>query len=290
MKPKPSSKEETIAGSAITWHLWTPPSGTFRATFFFLHGQGDHAQRYQEIAEVFIRQGIAFLSCDLPGHGLSAGKRGHIPSLDLVAEIVESGLSKARELSPHTPTGFGGHSVGGLLALHFLTRPNIKPDFSWVSSPLLNAEQGQPGWKPTILLPLSLFLPAITVSTGVQSEDLQRRPGKKKEVDKGLKSLFHNRISLSWGRQLLTLSREVRTQPEKQPSPLPFLLTQGEEDPICPFSICQTFVEQLNNEQMDFFTFPRSLHEPFSDENQEDFRLKLGKWLDKTLLAPYPSG
>ena len=168
MKSSLQTSELAIpTGISLPAYLWLPQGDPPRACFFFLHGQGDFAERYGEIAQIFNSHRVAFFTCDLPGHGQAPGKRGHIQSPDLIAEVISSGLSFLRKNWPHTPIGFGGHSLGGLSALYHLPKLQPQPDFSWVSSPLLHPESREPAWKPFLLKPLSRFFPALTLSTGV---------------------------------------------------------------------------------------------------------------------------
>jgi len=277
----PSSEIREIAGHKLTWHRWHPATEKpFQSALFFLHGQGDFGERYQEIAEVFLSQGIAFATCDLPGHGSSPGRRGHIPSWKIVEEVALQGLAEARELVPNKPVGLGGHSVGGLLALYLLGELEESPDYSWISSPLLRPEAGQPAWKYQMLKPLSHLLPSCTVSTGV-SADMCRQylPGESAKDHLH----FHNRISLSWGRTLMELAEVVRTQPERLESKMPLLLTQGGKDRICPPEFCKELVDRIQRDDLQLILYPEARHEPFADEGREEVFANLRDWLSKRL-------
>lgn len=276
----PVSEERLIGGYKLTWHRWHPADTDFRSALFFLHGQGDFGERYQEVAEFFLGEGIAFATCDLPGHGRSPGKRGHIPSWELIPEIANAGLQEARELVPGKPVGLGGHSVGGLLALYLLGELEPKPDYSWISSPLLRPEAGQPTWKTKLLRPLSTLLPSFTLSTGVSSELC--REGFEEDCA-GQEHFFHSRISLSWGRTLLELAEVVRTQPERLPPKLPLLLTQGESDRICPPEFCKELVNRLQRENLKLILYPETRHEPFADHCRSQVFADLREWLAKVV-------
>ena len=276
----PSSEERVIAGHQLTWHRWHPEGTEFKGALFFLHGQGDYGERYQEVANFFLSEGIAFAVCDLPGHGRSAGKRGHVPSVDLVQEIAVAGMAEARALVPNKPVGFGGHSAGGLLALYLLGELEDKPDFSWISSPLLKPEAKQAHWKHHLLRPFSQMAPSFILSTGV-SPDMCRTNFEEKE--RKTENQFHSRISLSWGLTLIKIGEIVRTQTERLPSPLPIFLSQGKSDPICPPQYCEELTQRLQRSDLELSLYPDTRHEPFADKHKEQVFADLRDWLRRIL-------
>ena len=276
----PSSEEREVAGRRLIWHRWHPEGTEFKGALFFLHGHGDYGERYQEVAEFFLSEGIAFATCDLPGHGRSAGTRGHIPSWQLVRDVAEAGMAEARALVPGKPVGFGGHSAGGLLALFLLGELEEKPDFSWISSPLLKPIASQPRWKYHVVRAFSYLLPTFNLSLGA-NQNLSRDDFFQKFPH--IEKHFHQRISLSWGRTLVELAEIVATQPERLPSPLPLILTQGKSDPICPHQYCEEFVRRLQREDLSLHLYPDAPHEPFVHHAREQVFADLKKWLHQVV-------
>lgn len=283
----PQSELRQIEGYDLTWHRWHPEGQTFTSAFFLIHGQGDYGQRYQEVAEIFLSENIAFATCDLPGHGLSSGKRGHIPSWQLIKKITELGLTEAKTLVPERPIGLGGHSMGGLLALFLLGELEQLPDYSWISSPLLNPTSEQPTWKYLLGRPLSYLLPDLSISTGVTNE-LCRDDSPEKTAPN--RELFHSQISLNWGRIISELAETVTTNPQRIPSSLPLLLTQGGSDHVCPLEFCQQFAESLSLPKLQFLLYPEARHEPFADNSRENILRDLKSWLNKQMQTETQTG
>ncbi len=54
------------------------PGQHLRAVVILVHGLGEHIQRYTNWAGLFNEAMIGFAGVDLPGHGRSDGRRGHI--------------------------------------------------------------------------------------------------------------------------------------------------------------------------------------------------------------------
>ena len=68
-----------------------------------IHGLGEHSGRYGHVARRLNQAGFAVLAPDLPGHGLSEGKRGHFPSYEAVLALLGQALEEARQRSGAGP-------------------------------------------------------------------------------------------------------------------------------------------------------------------------------------------
>ncbi|MDB4541078.1 lysophospholipase [Akkermansiaceae bacterium] len=140
------SQKITLAGHQLH-RLILKPEGLSQGSLVFFHGQGDFIDRYPSILEIFVENGITCILTDLPGHGQSSAKRGHVPGFDFVDLLLEDSLENLTG-----PFGIAGHSMGGMLAIRALLKNPDRFDYAWISSPLLApARQGSPLMR--ILLP-----------------------------------------------------------------------------------------------------------------------------------------
>ncbi len=76
-----------LNGTSIHFKKWIP-DGEVLGSIVLIHGLGEHIDRYQHVAAYFNQRNIAVYGFDLPGHGRSGGKRGHIDSFMSVYEII----------------------------------------------------------------------------------------------------------------------------------------------------------------------------------------------------------
>src|SRR5690606_25399896 len=60
-----------------------------RAALVVVHGLGEHSGRYAEFGERMAGYGISTFAMDLRGHGLSEGRRGHVPSFDIFLQELD---------------------------------------------------------------------------------------------------------------------------------------------------------------------------------------------------------
>jgi len=108
-----------------------------------VHGIGEHAGRYDRIASRMQENGMAVISMDLRGHGLSPGKRGHCAPRERILADVDVLLQEARIRYPHVPLVLYGHSMGGNIALDYRRRGGMKdePDAYISSAPWIILER-----------------------------------------------------------------------------------------------------------------------------------------------------
>jgi acylglycerol lipase len=113
---------------------WAPP-GPPVAALVLVHGINEHSGRYEHFGGALAARGIDVLAYDLPGHGGSAGRRGHIDRFDVLLDDVEDLLAERRALG--VPVVLFGHSLGGLIAVVYAESERPPPDLLALSAPAL---------------------------------------------------------------------------------------------------------------------------------------------------------
>ena len=93
--------------------------------------------RYDHWAALFNKEGIGFVGVDLPGHGRSDGKRGHIKSYALLEEMIDILLKSCSQTFPGVPIFIYRHSLGGGIVLDYILRRNPEVKGAIVTSPYL---------------------------------------------------------------------------------------------------------------------------------------------------------
>jgi alpha-beta hydrolase superfamily lysophospholipase len=254
------------------------PKSPLKGGLLFFHGQGDFIDRYPPILELFVKAGFQCLLTDLPGHGRSPGKRGHVPGLDFVDALCDQSLEHLKD-----PLVIAGHSMGGLMALRlFLLQPE-RFHAMWVSSPLLGILDRKSPLLAKLLPLLAKLLPKLTIGTGVTSYQCGDYGGQPRREPPETAALYHSRISLSWGLELHQACQYVWREIRKTPPRTPLLVTQGEEDVICPPDVLENLLEKTSVQEAHLELIPGARHEPFSGASREEFLERLHHWIEKTL-------
>ncbi|NOZ92965.1 MAG: alpha/beta hydrolase [Dictyoglomi bacterium] len=202
------------------WKAETP----IGVSVLIIHGLGEHAGRYKSLVKALNDNGIDVYSFDLPGHGKSPGKRGHIASFDALLDYI------GRYLDKIGGTRFVlGHSLGGLIALRAAQEHEEKITGVIASSPAIYIKPVSPLLQKLAMI-LDKFLPTVTLSNQIDASALSRR---KEEVEAYVKDpLVHDRISARlYGEMVRHIDILWKQAPN---SNAPLLLQVGTEDKVVP--------------------------------------------------------
>lgn len=108
------------AGGQIYWQGWVPddePAGIVVIS----HGFAEHSGRYAHVAERLATEGYACYAVDHRGHGQSEGRRGNLNRMSEVCADLGQVIALASERHDGLPLVLLGHSLGGLIALDYVT-------------------------------------------------------------------------------------------------------------------------------------------------------------------------
>lgn len=119
-------------------HMLIPAAPSPRGTILMLHGYASDSSRLSPTAGYFLSRGWVVLLADLPGHGLSTGKRGDVPSFFIYGDMVQR---LVEELLPPLPRPWMalGHSTGGLALLDYCSRSNAPFERLALYAPLVRS-------------------------------------------------------------------------------------------------------------------------------------------------------
>ena len=158
-----------------------------RAVVLIVHGLGEHASRYDHVAQQLMSWGFAVRAYDQRGHGESGGARGGLSSeallLDDLAEVVDD----TRLRAPRLPQAAGanqaekplplillGHSLGGLVVGRFVSLGMRPVDGLVLSSPAL--DPGLSAFQKLLLAVLPVVAPNLRVNNGLNPAYLSHDP------------------------------------------------------------------------------------------------------------------
>ncbi|MFB7595594.1 alpha/beta hydrolase [Streptomyces sp. NPDC056160] len=133
------TREHVLTGTrgALAVHEWPHPRPRFLA--LLVHGYGEHAGRYGEVAGSLGTLGAAVYAPDHQGHGRSAGERVVVEDFEDVVSDLHTVADLARAAHPGLPVVLFGHSMGGLIAARYAQRYGAELTALVLSGPVIGA-------------------------------------------------------------------------------------------------------------------------------------------------------
>jgi alpha-beta hydrolase superfamily lysophospholipase len=246
-----------------------------RGVVLLVHGLGEHAGRYDHVAQHFNGWGFAVRGFDLYGHGESGGPRGGLPSdnrlLDDLADIYDS-------TKKHMPAGCPlillGHSMGGLVAGLFTARAIRPVDALVMSSPSL--DPGLSGFQRFLLAVLPRIAPDLRVSNALDVSKISHDP----DVVSAYKSdkLVHDRISARLAKFIADGAAETMAAAATWKTPT-LLMFAGQDKLVAPDG-SRAFAARAPNNVVTAQCFESLYHEIFNEMDAEPVFETLKAWLD----------
>jgi acylglycerol lipase len=171
------------------------PGENTRGVIIFVHGAGEHIQRYDYWSGLFKEEGIGFAGVDLPGHGRSDGKRGYIKNYFQLGEMIDILLKTSTRTFPGVPLYIYGHSLGGGIVLDYIIRNNPKVKGVIVTSPWLRLSFEPDKGKLLTAGIIKNIIPGLILPSGLVVSHISHD---ETEVEKYKNDpLIHSKISLS---------------------------------------------------------------------------------------------
>lgn len=268
-------------GDNIALQDWPQPEGVApRGVVVIVHGLGEHAGRYDNVARQLNRWGFAVRGYDQYGHGESDGVRGALPSsgrlLDDLTDIVES--TRVR-MAKGLPLVLFGHSMGGLVAAWQVALRKVRVDGLVLSSPLL--DPGLNGVRKLLLSFVPRVAPNLTMGNGVDPDFISHDAG----VVAAYRAdpLVHDRIS---GRlaQFMAGSGPIVIECAPQWT-VPTLLMYAGQDKLVNPRGSRAFAAAAPPNVVTSYCFKDLFHEIFNELDSEQVFQTLKQWLDERFSA-----
>jgi alpha-beta hydrolase superfamily lysophospholipase len=249
---------------SIYTHRWEPPAGTPANSvgIYLLHGAGEHAGRYQQLANRLTALGFIVGAHDHSGHGRSAGSRGLIDppgALSIQAAIQIQAFTAETGCSPV----LFGHSLGGVLAAELVLQHGLD-----VPGLILSAPAFVPRMSKADQIKLSVlrsFAPKLCIefpydASVLTSDTEQRLIANNDELNHGFKSASLVAWLVASGRRSLNLASTLNTDT--------LLLIAG-ADPIVDSDCTREFASQSTSDRLTVHDYDGYLHEPLNESAQK---------------------
>jgi acylglycerol lipase len=280
------------ANQSTYWQAWLPLDPA-RAAVIIVHGLHEHSSRYAHVGIRLAAAGYAAYAADHRGHGRSGGRRGNIERMTSIVDDLSSFVLFAAQRHPGVPVFMVGHSLGGLIALHYATQPHAtQPRVLLaglvVSGPAVEVTAGSALQRRLAGL-LSELVPNLGVAA-LSTEQISRDPAVVQAYHED-PLVYRGKIKARTGAEILAAMEGL---PARLPRlALPLLLLHGTDDRICALTGSTMVHDTVSSADKTLHRYEGLYHEVFNEPEREQILTDLLRWLDQhlpTRSVPHSAG
>ncbi|MFG6148210.1 alpha/beta hydrolase [Halobacillus sp. B23F22_1] len=253
-------------------------TGEKRATIIIVHGAFEHAGRYVHLVKKLEQDGFEVKINDLPGQGMSEGKKGHIRSFnDYIKKVSEW----VEEADKDLPVFLLGHSMGGLIVTRTLQQLKITVDGVILSSPAFSIKNGASKPMEVLSRGLNIVWPAFKVSSSLAPETVTTN----QEMIASDQSdpLIIDKVSVRWyiefQRSIKKAFKEVKYFPD-----IPLLIMQAGDDLIVDRRRTYQWFNLVCTSEKFYKEWPGYYHEIFNEVKWQQPYLYLYNFIQQQLI------
>ncbi len=258
-----------------------------RGTVFGCHGYTEHSGRYGEFARFLNGHSLNLALFDLPGHGLSSGRRANIDCFEDYQRCLENFFKEIRAWNVSGPFYLFGHSLGGLISTRFLQTSELAKEVSRaaVTCPLLGLSThsfhgvghlAESRFGSKILRWLCEVLPNVTLPNkkdlggGVLTHDPEME--KLRQID----PLIKPTVTIHFTREFLRAIDCAFSDASKLTTP--FLILRADDDMVVSVNAQKKFFDQLSLADKKFVNYPGMWHELLNETIREKVKNEILTW------------
>ncbi len=246
-------------------------------TLIILHGHGEHSGRYEKFFEHLQNEGVRIAVYDFRGHGHSEGPEVYVESFQEYLEDVSAFDTFLRDkFSAKEPLVLLGHSVGGLVAVHWSLLHPEKLAALILSSPCLGLKV--PAWLVAANALMNRIHPQFVYQNPVYPPYLTHDPQEVKRYRSDL--LIKRKMSVRLVTEMLSYAAKLDRMTEIRMS-FPVAVLMAGVERIVDKSKTHRFFTKLQATRKELIEFPGFYHEIFNEAGQEKVFQRLKEILSR---------
>jgi alpha-beta hydrolase superfamily lysophospholipase len=267
-----------VGGVRIVYDVWTPDT-TPRAVVVLSHGLGEHARRYDHVAQRFGEDALVTYALDHRGHGRSGGKRVLVKDITEYTGDFDTLVGIATKEHPGRRRVVLGHSMGGGIVFAYGVERPDNYELMVLSGPAVAA---QAAVSPPLAL-VAKTLGAIAPGLPVQELDasaISRDPAVVNAYNSD-PLVHHGKVPAGIARALLLVGE---TMPQRAPAlTAPLLVVHGSEDRLIAVDGSRRVVEAVGSSDVELKVYPGLYHEVFNEPERYQVLDDVVSWINARL-------
>jgi alpha-beta hydrolase superfamily lysophospholipase len=247
-----------------------------RAKVVIVHGYAEHGGRYEDLVAALASAGFGCHVLDLRGHGQSGGRSGHVDRFDDYVDDLGRFITFVRGQDPDDREVFLlGHSLGGLIALSYLSGEPQAVDGLVLSSPYLKPAFPISKAGTVVAEIAARIAPTLPFKIPLQGEALSHDP----EVIAAYENdpLVRRSTTARWFVEVEHAQERVLRDATRLR--VPVLMLIGGEDPVADSSTSLAFFDRLESKDKNRLVYEHSRHEVLNETNRDEVFGDVIDWL-----------
>lgn len=264
-------------GGQIYWQGWVPadePAGIVVIS----HGFAEHSGRYAHVAERLATEGYACYAVDHRGHGQSEGRRGNLNRMSEVCADLGQVIALAGERHDGLPVVLLGHSLGGLIALDYVTSSDQAALCGLILSGAVMVPSVGSQVERLAAKVLSSIAPNLGLVPPLDSSTISRDPDVVAAYDADPLN-YRGKIGARVGAEALAAIDRVTGR--LSTISLPVLVLHGTEDRLSAPSGSQLVADRVASQDVTLTLHDGLYHEIFNEPEQQAVLDEVVGWLKK---------
>jgi alpha-beta hydrolase superfamily lysophospholipase len=267
---------EGINKARLYFQIWTPvyPKGLV----IIIHGYGEHSGRYQNVVDKMVPDGYTLWALDHRGHGKSEGRRCYVNRFTDFLQDVECFEKIARDTHPELPVHIIGHSMGSLIANHYVASRQIQ-DYRSLTLSGTGAAPGPaiPGAVILLARLLSAIAPKLSLPSGVDPNFISHD---QQVVDAYIRDpLVENKVTARLACEMMRVLPGMITA--AQMLQIPTMMQIGDEDESFHPDSWDRLFEAVATQDKVFKKYEGCRHEVYNEIKKDLPLADLRDWLNK---------
>ena len=267
-----------IFDTKIYYRVWSPEEAS-KGVILIIHGYGEHSNRYLNVVNTLVPEGYSIWALDHRGHGKSEGRRCYVNRFTDFFSDIDVLENLARKENPDLPFHMVGHSMGSIIANHYMA---TRADQSKYSSLTLSGTGAAPGPAINALTRImskifSVLLPKISIPSGLDPQFISHDA---KVVEDYINDpLVENKITPRLGNELMVyVSRMLDVAPSIS---VPTLMQLGSEDDAFHPDSWNNLYNSIGSKEKEFKIYDGYRHEVYNEVKKEVPLGDLKDWINK---------
>ena len=267
-----------VGGVRIVYDVWTPDTDP-RGVVVLAHGLGEHARRYDHVAQRLGESGLITYALDHRGHGRSGGKRVYLRDISEYTGDFHTLVGIAADDHPGLKLVVLGHSMGGAIVFTYGVEHPDDYTAMVLSGPVVAAQDAVSPVKMFAAKMLGKIAPGLPVEE-LPADAVSRDP----EVVAAYIAdplVHHGKIPAGIARAFLGIAE---TMPQRAGAlTAPLLVVHGEQDKLVPAAGSRHLVECVGSTDVHLKVYPELYHEVFNEPERDVVLDDVASWIEVRL-------